>query len=437
MVTGKKLEAPKCKADDLNNKGVSYLDLGKEEDAVKCWRKALEEDPQHLEATYNLGYWQWHRGEIADDQYILILKELEKRHNQDSRYWHSLAHIHLERGDQNAVKKSLQKVRDLGMDAKDFPDIPSYQQKRTFEGHADYTTSVAFSQDGRYAFSFDENEALRLWDIRTGMFTVKIHNLGQFEFTDYVALSPDRRYVLSTGEKKLRVWEIETGQPICILEGHTGLVDSIDFSPDGRFALSGAGDKTVRLWDIEKRRCRHIFEGHREYVAAVAFSPDGKYALSGGGDKVLKLWDIGTGECIRTFEGHSGGICTIVFSQDSKSAFSGGFDDTVKIWNIKDGEYTHTLIGHTGTINSITVSPDGRYVLSGSEDSTLRFWDTETGQCIRTFEGHSRDIHSVAFSPDGRYALSGSDDGTIKLWELRLESQPEEHFLICHPRGTE
>ena len=41
--------------------------------------------------------------------------------------------------------------------------------------------------------------------------------------------------------------------------------------------------------------------GHSDYVNSVAFSPDGKYALSGSRDNTLKLWDVATGREIRTF----------------------------------------------------------------------------------------------------------------------------------------
>jgi WD40 repeat protein len=77
---------------------------------------------------------------------------------------------------------------------------------------------------------------------------------------------------------------------LATLEGHTEGATAIDFSPDGRSALSGSWDKTLRLWDLETQQCRAILTGHTEGVAAVGFSPDGQRALSGIWDKTLRLW---------------------------------------------------------------------------------------------------------------------------------------------------
>jgi hypothetical protein len=64
-------------------------------------------------------------------------------------------------------------------------------------------------------------------------------------------------------------------------------VGGVAFSPDGRRAIScGVGDKKVRLWDVETGQELACFAGHRDAVMNVAFSPDGRYAVSGGGGRV-------------------------------------------------------------------------------------------------------------------------------------------------------
>ena len=69
--------------------------------------------------------------------------------------------------------------------------------------------------------------------------------------------------------------------------------------------LSGSGDKTLKLWDAATGALLRTFEGHSDVVNSVAFSPDGTRVLSGSEDKTLKLWDAATGALLRTFEGHA------------------------------------------------------------------------------------------------------------------------------------
>jgi WD40 repeat protein len=69
---------------------------------------------------------------------------------------------------------------------------------------------------------------------------------------------------------------------------------------------SGSYDKTVRLWDAVTGAPLQTLEGHSGWVMSVAFSPDGKVVASGSYDKTVRLWDAVTGAPLQTLEGHSG-----------------------------------------------------------------------------------------------------------------------------------
>jgi len=69
-------------------------------------------------------------------------------------------------------------------------------------------------------------------------------------------------------------------------------VDSLAFSPDGRWLASGSWDGTVSLWEIPSGRRVATLEGHTSYVLSVAFSPDGRLLASGSGDGTVILWGV-------------------------------------------------------------------------------------------------------------------------------------------------
>ena len=234
-----------------------------------------------------------------------------------------------------------------------------------------------------------------------------------------VAISPDGKTVLSgSRDNTLKLWDISTGQTLHTFEGHRDFVNAVTFLPDGKTAISGSDDNTLKLWDLSSGKALGCFVGHSDSVTKVVISPDGKTVLSGSRDNTLRLWDLLSGRALHTLDGHSGRIYAVSISPDSKTAISGSQDNTVKLWDLSNGKVLRNFEGHSSWVFSVAISPNGKTAISGSSDNTLKLWDLYSGKMLQSFEGHSATVTAIAISPDGKTALSSSDDRTLIHWDL-------------------
>ncbi|KAL5314315.1 hypothetical protein ACEPPN_018741 [Leptodophora sp. 'Broadleaf-Isolate-01'] len=231
-----------------------------------------------------------------------------------------------------------------------------------------------------------------------------------------VAFSPDGKQIVSAShDKTVRLWDAITGSALQTLEGHSRWVSSVTFSLDGKQIASGSHDQIVRLWDTTTGAVLQTLMGHSDSVSSIAFSLNGKRVASSSYDKTVRLWDAITGAALQTLEGHADSVRSVAFSPDGKQIASGSHDKTVRLWDAITGSALQTLEGHSRWVSSVTFSPDGKQIASGSHDTTVRLWDATTGSALQTLEGHSESVRSVAFSPDGKQIISGSYDKTIQL----------------------
>jgi WD40 repeat protein/subtilase family serine protease len=242
---------------------------------------------------------------------------------------------------------------------------------------------------------------------------------GHSSIVTSVAFSPDGSLLASgSWDDTIKLWRVSDGALVRTLT-HTGLVTSVAFSPDGSLLALGSRDRTIRLWRVSDGALVATLTGHTDTVTSVAFSPDGSLMASGSGDTTIKLWRVSDGALVATLTGHTSSVTSVAFSPDgSLLASAGSWDRTIRLWRVSDGALVATLTGHTDRVNSVAFSPDGSLIASGSDDRTIRLWRVSDGALVATLTGHTSWVNSVAFSPDGSLMASGSEDTTIKLWRV-------------------
>jgi WD40 repeat protein len=212
-------------------------------------------------------------------------------------------------------------------------ETTSGQRVRTFEGNERALVHVAaFSSDSRHIVS-GSCKTLKLWETASGRLVRTFE--GNERDVVLVAFSPDGQYIVSGGsyDTAFKLWEAASGQLVRTFE-HGARVYVVAFSSDSRHIVSGS-DKTMKLWETTSGCLVRTFEGHEKQVNSVAFSPDGQYIVSGSQDKTMKLWETASGSLVRTFEGHDTSVRSAVFSPDGQYIVSGSGDHTLKLWGLE------------------------------------------------------------------------------------------------------
>jgi len=282
--------------------------------------------------------------------------------------------------------------------------------------------AVAWAAD--WIASGHDDGDIRLWDTASGKAIRTLH--GHTGSVESVVFSPDGRSLVSGSyDTTVRIWDVATGTARRTLEGHSQRVLSVAFSHDGLALASGSLDNTVRVWDVATGAARRTLKGHANGIAAVAFSPDGGTIASGSYDGTVRLWDIAAETARATLQGHGKGVLSVAFSPDGQTLASGSHDTMVHLWNVATGATERVLSGHITAVTSLAFSPDGQTLASGAafrkvagfRNTTLCLWDVATRTLRRSLEGHLDSVRSVAFSPDGATLASGSYDNTVCLWD--------------------
>ena len=433
-------QAADLRGDELNNRALSLLDLGRPGEAEAAFGSALTADPQHAEATYNAGLLRWRRGELTDEDVIAGL-EAVRRDTEDSwsaRYVLGLAH--LERGDVAAARPLLERVdrelsgrpdvraavEALGSDAVADARCLGTREIRwwwTRPGWADPILAVDVSADGRRAVTGGVDDRVRVWDVLTGQC---LHTLDGHQTVRSVRITPDGRYAASTGDSTARFWDLADGSCLRTIRT-TGRLEWAAVSARAGIAVGaeytrhhGKPGAAIVVWDLPSRQVRWRLDGYLTQFVKAELSPDGRWVLAAGyEDSAARLWDLETGQCRRVLGTAGGNQSALCFDVDAGVAAIGSYrNPTVDIWDLRSGRQVRTLTGHDRFVQSLALSSDGRLLLSGALDGTVRLWELASGRCLRTFRGHDSEVRHVQWGANDQYALSAGQDNTVRLWRM-------------------
>ena len=246
--------------------------------------------------------------------------------------------------------------------------------------------------------------------------------------------SPDGTRLVVGTDVGVWVYDVPDGKETALFTEHTGQVNALAFSQDGKtFASGGFVNPVIQVWDVETKSKRSTVPLTREPYSLPALTFYGEILISTNGHREITYWHANTGQKLSESQ-LDNPINTVTFSQDGSTLAIGDRNGGIQLWDTTTSSQQADLDGHGGgkdsEILALAFSPDGKILASGSEDKTVRLWDTQNHTKLGTLRGHTGWVTAVAFCEDGNTFASGDASKTIKLWDL--DTQQERATITGH-----
>ncbi|KAF9903846.1 wD repeat domain [Linnemannia zychae] len=315
--------------------------------------------------------------------------------------------------------------------------------------HGGSVKCLAYLPSGRFLASGGEN--CKIWDVETGELEEELpHKSSVVTITS----SPDGlKLWLGTEDRIIHAWShTSNGQD-------TALVSTTMFSGDCQHVASSLGGNSVHLWNTETGEHGPILEGHSGSIECLSFSPVNNLLVTGGSDSTVGIWNAQTGKNLDMLRGAFGVVTGVVFSPNGDQFATVSMDQTLRLWNVaeQEGSFSVTAQGFPTRNNKKQRVPppgaSGKDLHVGAQDNTQQADDDmRMGE-----QGEPQNVNELGSQAqwDQQESTAQMDDqGPVMMENENLEKHetvwctPEpvpfyhdtsglEHAPVYSPDGTE
>ena len=272
-------------------------------------------------------------------------------------------------------------------------DMTSGWATVTLSGYTDEVRDIAFSPDGCTLASAGYELQVRFWDVSTQKLDTTIQVCSWGYGVESLAFGLDGRTLATAGWVcgGVSLWDISTGKKVSSLSDDVN-PDFVVFSPDGRILAwddyeEDGNNKRIILWDLETGKELQVLHMGSGGASCADFSPDGTLLAIGGRDAV-SVWNVTSSQNVATLPLNDWAHA-LAFSPDGTRLASGSEDvlasgndnGTVCVWDVTSWQKVTTMNYHR-EIRALAWHPQGEMLAFAGEDCLIRVYDIASGQLV-------------------------------------------------------
>ncbi|KAM7464617.1 hypothetical protein LguiA_032738 [Lonicera macranthoides] len=226
---------------------------------------------------------------------------------------------------------------------------------RTYMGHSKAVRDISFCNEGSKFLTASYDKNIKYWDTETGQ-VISTFSTGKIPYVVKLNPDDDKQNILLAGmsDKKIVQWDMNSGQITQEYDQHLGAVNTITFVDNNRRFVTSSDDKSLRVWEFGiPVVIKYISEPHMHSMPSISLHPNTNWLAAQSLDNQILIYSTRERFQLnkkKRFSGHivAGYACQVNFSPDGRFVMSGDGEGKCWFWDWKSCKVFRTLKCHEG-----------------------------------------------------------------------------------------
>ncbi len=263
-----------------------------------------------------------------------------------------------------------------------------------------------------------------------------------------IDFSPDGSLIAVAGFHEVLLHHSDGSGLSARLIGLSERIQSVRFSPDGRWLAATGGDPSrlgeLQIWDVAARKLKTSIPVTWDTLYGASWSPDSRLVAFGCADNTVRAIEASSGKQVLQMGSHNDWVLDTTFSLKGDHLISVGRDMTAKLSEVEHQRFVDNITSITpgalrGGMNAVDRHPSEEAIIVGGADGApqlFRIFRTtarkigDNANLIKKYPDMTGRIFAARFAADGSKFVAGSalnGSGEVGIFQMASDlSVPED-----------